>query len=232
MDFIRFEALIGKENFENLKNKKIAIVGVGGVGGYSLESLARCGIENFLIIDYDKVDVSNKNRQIIATDDTIGKLKTEVFKERINKINKSCKVDIENIFLNEENLDIILDYNPDYLIDACDSLNTKKALISLCINNNIKFITSMGTGKRLDASKLEITTLNKTSYDPIAKILRKYVKDNHISKKINVLFSREIPLKTDCDFIPSCSFVPSTAGLLITSFVINDLIGNKDYFIT
>ena len=228
MDFIRFETLIGKDNFDYLKNMRIVIVGIGGVGGYALESLVRCGIENFLIIDYDKVDVSNKNRQIIADDDSIGKLKTKVFKDRINKINKSCKVDIENIFLNEDNLNIILDYKPDYVIDACDSLNTKKAIIDLCVKNNIKFITSMGTGKRMDASKLEITTLNKTSYDPIAKILRKYVKDNKINKKINVLFSREIPKKIDCDFIPSCSYVPSTSGLLITSFVINDLLSNKE----
>lgn len=228
MDFIRFETLIGKDNFEYLKNIRIVIVGIGGVGGYALEALVRSGIENFLIIDYDKIDISNKNRQIIANDDTIGQLKTKVFKDRISKINKSCKVEDHNVFLNEENLNIILDYKPNYVIDACDSLNTKKAIIDLCINNNIKLITSLGTGKRIDASQLEITTLNKTNYDPIAKILRKYVKDNHINKKINVLFSREIPKKIDCDFIPSCSYVPSTAGLLIVSFVINDLLSNKE----
>lgn len=227
MDFIRFEALIGKEKFDILKNKRIVIVGLGGVGGYSLESLVRCGIQNFLIIDYDKIDISNKNRQIIALDNSIGLLKTDVFKERINNINKLCNVESKSIFLDDSNINCILEYKPDYVIDACDSLNTKKAIINLCVKNDIALISSMGTGKRIDASKLTVTSLDKTNYDPIARILRKYVKDMKINKKINVLFSSEIPIKKDVDFIPSCSYVPSVAGLLITNFIINDFLSNN-----
>lgn len=227
MDFIRFEALIGKEKFDIIKNLRVVVIGLGGVGGYVLESLVRCGINNFLIIDFDKVDITNKNRQIIANDNTIGKNKCDAFVDRIKTINKNADIKIFKEFLNEDNLNIITDYNPDYIIDAIDSVKTKQALIKLSIENNYKLVTCLGTGKRLDASKLKITTLDKTSYDPIARILRKYVKDNHINKKLTVLYSSEQPIKSDCDFIPSCSFVPSTAGLLITSHVVNDIINNK-----
>lgn len=227
MDFIRFESLIGSDNYSNIKNLRIVIIGIGGVGGYTLESLVRCGIENFLIIDYDIVDITNKNRQIIADDTSIGLKKIDVFDDRIKNINKNCKIEKLDIFLDSNNLDFITNYNPDYIIDCCDSINTKCALISLSVNNNIKFISSMGTGKRLDASKLMLTTLDKTNNDPIAKRLRKYCKDNRINKKIHVVTSSEVPIKNDCEFIPSCSYVPSTAGLLITSYIINDYLSNK-----
>lgn len=227
MDFVRFESLIGSDNYSNLKKLRIAIIGIGGVGGYTLESLVRSGIENFLIIDYDTVDITNKNRQIIADDISIGLKKVDVFEKRIKNINKNCNIEKQDVFLDSDNLEIITDYKPDYIIDCCDSIKTKCALISLCIDNNIKFVSSMGTGKRLDASKLMITTLDKTNNDPIARKMRKYCKDNRINKKIHVVTSSEVPKKYDLDFIPSCSYVPSCAGLLITSYVINDFLGNK-----
>jgi len=222
MDFIRFETLIGKDNFDYLKNIRIVIVGIGGVGGYALESLVRCGIENFLIIDYDKVDASNKNRQIIADDETVGKFKTKVFKDRISKINKSCKVDIENTFLNEENLNIILDYKPDYVIDACDSINTK---INLIINKekyNYKLISCMGTAKKVDPTKLCITTLDKTSYDHLAKTVRKKLRCLKYNRKVMVVSSIEQTI--ECDTLGSFMMVPATAGILCAKYVIDDII--------
>lgn len=228
MDFLRFESLIGKNNFELIKNLTIVIVGVGGVGGYCVESLARSGVGKLILIDYDKVDITNKNRQIIADDSTINQKKVEAFKQRISLINKDCKVITIDDFLSPDNIDLILKYNPDFIIDCCDSIKTKEALISFSLDNNIKLISSMGTGKRLDASKLEVTTLDKTSYDPIAKILRKYCRDNRINqKKVHVLYSSEKPVSGDYPYITSCSYVPGTAGLLITSYVINDVLCNK-----
>lgn len=224
MKFDRFIKLIGYESFNKIKDLHIMIVGVGGVGGYTLESLARCGVCKFTIIDYDIVDETNINRQIIANTNTIGKYKVDLFSERIKEINQDIQVFKVKEKLTEDSVEsIIKKYNPTFIVDACDDIKVKKALIKSTSLLNIHFISSMGTGKRLDPSKLEITTLDKTSYDPIAKILRKYVKDEKIKKKIFVVASREIPIKTEGKDIASCSFVPSSAGLLITSYIINKM---------
>jgi len=225
--FERLDLLIGKENREKLYTKTVLIVGVGGVGGYVAESLVRSGIGHLVLIDYDTIDITNKNRQLIALDSTIGMKKVEVLKKRLLDINGDCQIDIHDTFLTEENLSILDLYNIDYLVDACDTISTKKAIISKCISNNIKFISSMGTGKRLDPSMLEITNLDKTSYDPIAKILRKYVKDNKIKTKVKVLYSKEQPMKIESNKVASCSFVPSSAGLLIGSYIIREFIKDK-----
>lgn len=221
--FDRLELLLGKENLEILKNKKVLIIGLGGVGGYVVESLVRSGIENITLVDYDKVDITNINRQIIALNSNIGKYKTELFKERILDINPNCKVTIKNIFLTEENIEEIID-DFDFVIDACDTVNTKKAIIKICIKKNIKFISSMGTGNKIDPNKLEIVDIRKTSYDPLAKIIRKFIREEHINEKIMVLTSSEQPIKSNISIIPSAIFVPASAGLLIGSYVIKELL--------
>ena len=226
--FERLEKIIDKEKLELFKNTTVLVVGVGGVGGYVVEALVRSGINNIIIIDKDKVDITNKNRQIIALDSTIGKSKVEVMKDRILDINKECNVIcIEDFLLVENTYDIIKKYMPDYVVDACDTITTKKEIIRTCADLDIELVSCMGTGNRLDPSKLEIIDLRKTSYDPIAKILRKYVKDEKINKKIYVLCSKEESIKTGDRTPGSTSFVPSSAGLLIASFIFRKII-NKD----
>lgn len=222
MEFEREELLIG-DKINILKDKTILILGLGGVGGYVVESLARCGIGNLILVDYDKVDITNINRQIIATYDTIGKFKTECFKERIMDINKDCKVTLYNVFYNKDNKDIIFNQKIDYIIDCCDSLDSKKILIMEATKRNIPIISSMGTGNKFHPELFTITKLKKTEYDPLAKKLRYLLKDNKELLDIDVLYSKEIPVKTK-DKIGSISYVPSVAGLLITSFVINKFI--------
>lgn len=221
--FERLELIIGNNKLNELKHKRIVVLGVGGVGGYVVEALSRCSIENFLIIDFDKVDITNINRQIIATNSSIDKYKVDVFKDRMLDINTNIKVDILKEFINEDNYMKIFDYKPDYIIDCCDSLKAKELVISYALKNNYNIISSMGAGARLDPSKLEIIDIRKTSYDPIARRLRKFLKDNHINNKFNVMCSTEKPMKVHGK-IPSNSFVPSSAGLLIASYVFRELI--------
>ena len=223
--FERLEKIIGKENLLKIKNTSVMVVGVGGVGGYVVESLVRSGIENIIIVDHDIVDVTNKNRQIIALDSTIGKKKVDVLKSRILDINPNTKVTALDTFLDNTNIDaIITKYNPDYVVDACDTIMTKKGLISACLKHHIFILSSMGTGNKLDPSKLQISDIRKTSYDPLAKILRKWVNDEKIKDKIMVLWSNEKPIKTHDRTPGSTSFVPSSAGLLITSYIIRNII--------
>lgn len=232
MRFNRFEQLIGTKNFEKVKNLSILVIGVGGVGGYVVEALVRCGIENITVVDFDIVDETNINRQIIATTSALGRKKVEVVKERVQDISNACKCNaidnkiaagaIESIIWLQEELKITFDF----VVDACDDLFAKKTIIKECTKRHIEFISCMGTGRRLDPRKLEITTLDKTSYDPIAKILRKYVRDEHIKEKIVVLASKEQPIKTEPNIqtIASCSFVPASAGLLIASYIVKKTI--------
>lgn len=221
----RFEKLIATSNLEKIKNTTVMVIGIGGVGGYTVEGLVRSGIENIILVDYDIIDITNKNRQIIALDSTIGMKKVEVMKKRILDINKECNVTSLDIFLNSENTkDVILKYHPDYLVDACDTITTKKEIIITCLENKINFISSMGTGNKLDPSRLKISDIRKTSYDPLAKIIRKWVNDQKIKEKIPVVWSDERPILTH-DRIPgSTSFVPSTAGLMIAGYVIRKII--------
>lgn len=220
--FERLEKLITKEKTDLLHNKSVLVLGCGGVGGYVIESLARSGIGKLIIVDGDKIDKTNINRQIIALESTIGRKKVDVFKERLNDINSKLEVITIDKFIDETNINELFNYEIDYFVDACDTISTKKLVIKNCIDKNINLISSMGTGNRMDPSMLEITTLDKTNNDPIARILRRYVKDEHINKKIRVLCSKEVPIKVK-DTIGSNSFVPSSAGLLITSYVVKDL---------
>ena len=224
--FDRVISLIGEENFKKINNTTVLIVGLGGVGGYALESLARSGIGNFILIDYDKIDISNLNRQIITNNDNIGMGKAMVAKERILSINPSCNVITYDVFLNDENINILDNHNIGYIVDACDSVNTKKLLIDYAINKDINIISSMGTANKLDPSKLAILDIRKTSYDPLAKILRKYVLDKKINKKIMVVSSTEEPIRKD--ILASMVFVPATAGIYLANYVIKDIIKSNE----
>ncbi len=219
MEFEREELLIGNK-IDILKNKTILVLGLGGVGGYVTESLARCGIGHLILVDYDKVDITNINRQIIATYSNIGKLKTDCFKERIKDINKDCEVITLDIFYGEDNKDILFNNNIDYIIDCCDSLNSKKILIEEAYKRNIPIISSMGTGNKFHPELFLITKLKKTDYDPLAKKLRYLLKDNKELLETEVLYSKEKPTEYKGK-IGSISYVPSVAGLLLTSHVIN-----------
>lgn len=221
--FDREMMLIGEKKLELIKSKTVCIIGLGGVGGYSLETLIRSGIENIILVDYDIVDITNLNRQILATNKTINKKKVDVAKERILDINPNVNIKLIDLKLDENNIDILFNNKIDYIIDACDTINVKKKLILECNKRNIKLITCCGTGNKLDPTKFSILDIRKTSYDPIAKILRKYVLDNKIKDKVMVVSSTEQPKKIEGK-ISSISYVPSVAGILLTSYVINDII--------
>lgn len=225
--FDRLELLIGKENLDKIFNTKVLVVGLGGVGGSCVTSLVRSGIKDIVIIDFDTVDITNLNRQVIAFTSTIGKKKTDVMEKLIKEINPLCNVIKYDLFLNKDNIKEMLDKEkPDFIIDACDSKDTKKEIILESLKRKIKFISSMGTGNKMDPSKLEITDIRKTENDPLARIFRKWVKDEKINKKIPVLCSKEVPKKCG-NVVASNSFVPNSAGLLISSYVINEIIENK-----
>ena len=222
--FSRLEKVIGNDNLKILNKKSVLVLGCGGVGGYVVEALARSNIGTLILVDFDKVDISNINRQIIALESTIGKYKVDLLERRVKDINKDCKIIKINKFIDLDNLDELFNNKIDFFVDACDTVSVKKRIIKECLERKIKFISSMGTGNKLDPSKLEIMDIRKTVNDPLARILRKFVKDEKITDKIMVLSSSELPVKTG-DRIPgSTAFVPSSAGLLIASYIINYII--------
>lgn len=223
----RLELITTKEQIEKIKEKNILLIGLGGVGGYTFETLVRSGIESITIVDGDTFEESNLNRQLLSLKSTINKNKTDVAESRAKEINKNIKIKKITQVLTKENINEINFKEYDYVIDACDTLEIKKQIIKICTKNNIKFISSMGTGNKFHPELLELTTLDKTEYDPIAKILRKYVKEEKINKKIKVVSSKEKPIKTNTTTIGSNAFVPATAGLLLTSYVINDIVGES-----
>lgn len=219
----RIELLLGKENIERIKKSKIVVIGLGGVGGFVLESLVRSGICNISIVDFDNIDKSNLNRQIIALNNNIGNSKAGEWEKRLKLINEEININTYNMFLDSLNIDEIITKDVDCVIDACDSIKSKEEIINKCLKENIKFITCLGTGKRMDPSFLTICDIRNTSYDPLAKKLRKYIKDNNIKEKITCCYSKEIPKKIESNEIASSIFVPASAGLLISSYVIRDI---------
>lgn len=223
----RLQSLVGKNNLDKLKTKKVLIIGLGGVGGYAVESLVRSGIENITIVDNDIIDISNINRQIIALYSTLNLFKVDEFAKRIKDINPKCNVTKINTFVTEKNIAEIITSDIDYVIDACDTISTKKAIIEICLSKNINFISCMGTGNKMDPTKFKIMDIRKTNYDPIARIIRKMVKDKCINDKVMVVCSDEPPKKNNDNVIGSNSFVPAIAGLLLSSYIINDIVGEK-----
>ena len=225
--FSRTELLIGKENVKKLQNSKVAIFGIGGVGSYVVEALARAGIGDFILIDKDSVDITNLNRQIIATHSSIGKPKVEIAKQRIIDINPNAKIEIFQEFFMQKSKDLF-DKSVDYVIDAIDTVTAKIELVIRAKEHNIPIISCMGTGNKLDPTKFEVTDIYKTSICPLAKIMRKELKKREI-ESLKVVYSKEKPIKQNniCNEkkVPaSISFVPSVAGLIIAGEVIKDLI--------
>jgi len=224
--FSRTELLIGKEAIEKLKNSKVAIFGIGGVGSFVVEGLVRAGIENFILVDNDKVSITNLNRQIIATRNTVGKIKVEVAKERMLEINPNANVEIHEDFFMPDSKEIF-DDTVDYIVDCIDTVTAKIELVVRANKLNIPIISSMGTGNKLDPTKFEVTDIYKTSVCPLAKVMRKELRARNI-KKLKVVYSKEEPIKlnkAEGKQIPgSISFVPSVAGLIIAGEVIKDII--------
>ena len=228
--FSRTELIVGKDGIKKLNNSKVVIFGLGGVGSFVLEGLARSGIGNFILVDNDTVDITNINRQIIATHKTIGKNKVEVAKKRILEINPDAKVIIIQEFFMPESEDFF-DESIDYIVDCVDTVTAKIEIILRAKKHNIPVISSMGTGNKLDPTKFEIADIYKTSVCPLAKIIRKELKSRNI-KNVKVLYSKEEPIKQEKIIegkkIPgSISFVPSVAGLIIASEVVKDIINKS-----
>lgn len=225
--FSRLEKVIGNNNINILQSKTVLVLGLGGVGGYVVESLSRSNIGTLILVDYDVVEETNINRQIIATTSTIGKKKTDLFESRVKDINSKCNIIKIDKFIDTSNIDELFNYNIDFFVDACDTITVKKEVIRKCLYKKIPFISSMGTGNKLDPSKLEICDIRNTINDPIARIIRKYIKDNHINDKVLVLSSKELPVKTKDRTPGSTAFVPSSAGLLIGSYIVRYFISKK-----
>ena len=239
--FLRTELLIGQQGVKKLQESKVAIFGIGGVGSFVVEGLARAGIGNFILVDNDKIDITNMNRQIIATTKTIGKNKVEVAKERILEINPKANVEIYQEFFMPESKEIV-DNSVEYIVDSVDTVKAKIELVLRAKKNNIPIISCMGTGNKLDATKFEVTDIYKTSVCPLAKVMRKELKARGVDK-LKVIYSKEDPIKpnnveikldvnksiTRQKQVPgSISFVPSVAGLIIAGEVVKDLIGRKN----
>ena len=225
--FDRTIALIGKDNLDKIKNSNILIIGVGGVGGYAIEALIRSGIENITLVDYDKIDISNINRQIIAKESNIGKSKVEEWKKRILEINSNVNVTIIKEKITKDNIDILFNKKYNYIIDACDTVIVKKILIKKCKEKDIKLLTICGMGKKINPSLVKICDIKDTEYDPIAKELRKYIRDNHIKGKIPCIFSNEKPITNDKKIIASMTPVPAVAGIYAAYYIINNIIQEK-----
>ena len=228
IQFQREELLIGKENLLKLHNAKVVIYGIGGVGSFVCEALARAGIGKILLIDFDKIDITNLNRQIHATYKTIGKYKVDAMKERIMEINPDAQVSTIKEILKEENEEEFIDSSCDYIIDAVDTVSTKIKLILKADKEKIPIISSMGTGNKLNPTLFKESDIKKTKVCPLAKVIRKELKDKKI-EKLKVVYSEEEPIKINSENnikrIPgSISFVPSTAGLIIAGEVIKDII--------
>ncbi len=219
--FERLELLIGNK-INLLKEKTVMLIGLGGVGSYAFESLLRSGVGTIIVVDSDTIDETNLNRQLLALKSNIGQFKVDEAEKRKNLINPDCQIVKIKEFITAENLASLFTYHIDFLIDAEDTLKTKKLLIKAALQHQIKFISVMGTGNKMEASKLVLTDLKHTAYDPLARNLRNYIKKEHINQKIPVIASMEKPIKSTP--IGSNAFVPAVAGLLATSYAINELL--------
>lgn len=219
--FERLITLIGEDDVNKLKKANVLIVGLGGVGGYALETLVRSGIYNLTIVDGDIVELSNLNRQIISKRDVIGRPKALVAQARTLEINPDVNLKVINQFIREDNFSLLNIDSFDYVIDACDDLNLKMLLIKNA--DKYKLISSMGTANKMDMTRFKITTIDKTSYDPLAKIIRKKIKEEKIRTKFKVVSSDEKVMKNGTK-LGTIAYMPAVSGLLCASYVINDII--------
>lgn len=221
--FARTELLLGKEAMEKLHRAHVAVFGIGGVGGYIVEALVRSGVGNFDLIDSDKVSLTNINRQIIATNETIGRYKVDVMKERMLSINPDVKVNTHQCFYLPENADEFDLGRFSYVADAVDTVTAKIELILQAQKVGTPIISCMGTGNKLNPMQLEIADIYQTSVCPLAKVMRRELRKRGV-QKLKVLYSGEEPMKIHQAVPGSVSFVPSAAGLIIASEIIKDIV--------
>ena len=248
--FSRTQLILGVEAMEKLKNSKVAIFGIGGVGGYVCEALARSGVYKFVLVDDDKICLTNINRQIIATMDKLGQYKCDVMKERILNINPHAEVEIHKCFFLPSNQDEFDFTQYDYVVDAVDTVTAKLAIVSKANECKVPIISAMGAGNKLNPAMLEVADIFKTTVDPLAKVMRTELKKRRI-KRLKVVYSKEKPIKPLEDMSISCrshcvcppgtrkctvrrdipgsnAFVPTTMGLIIASEVVKDLTGVRN----
>lgn len=232
----RTALLIGKDNVEKLNKYHVLVFGVGGVGGYLVEALARSGINNFTLVDNDKVNESNINRQIIATYDSIGQYKVDVMKERVLSINKDANVEVRKCFYLPENKDEFDFTKYDYIADCVDTISAKLSIIEEAKKNNVPIISAMGAGNKIHPELFEVSDISKTEMDPLSKVIRLELRKRGINH-LKVIYSKEKPLQNNIDeslveykeksnrpVVGSIAFVPSVMGLLMGKEIILDLI--------
>ena len=232
-EFCRTELLIGEDGIEKLHNSKVIVFGIGGVGSFVVEALTRAGVGNLILVDNDTVCISNLNRQIHATQATVGNVKVEAMKARILSINPNCNVEAKQEFITADNIQEIIPEDIDYVVDAIDTVTSKLALAEYCYKNDIKLIASMGTGNKMDPTQFRVTDVFKTKVCPLAKVMRTELRKRGV-KKLKVVYSEEIPMVPNKGkSVPSqkrqtpgsISFVPPVAGMIIGGEVIKDLTG-------
>ena len=232
----RTELVIGTDGLNKLRNSRVIVFGVGGVGGFAVEALARAGVGEITIVDNDTVSLTNLNRQIIATYDTIDQSKVEVMKKRIQSINKDCNIITRQVFVNNDNIEELVGKDIDYVVDAIDTVSAKLGLAEYCYKNDIKIMSSMGTGNKLDPTQFKVADVFNTQVCPLAKVMRYELRKRGV-KKLKVVYSEEMPIKPKSEYttevkgsakrpVPgSVSFVPPVAGMIIAGEVIKDILG-------
>ncbi|WP_346917479.1 tRNA threonylcarbamoyladenosine dehydratase [Clostridium sp.] len=242
----RTELLIGKDGLNKLKGSKVIVFGVGGVGSFTVEALVRAGVGTIVLVDDDTICLTNLNRQIHATYDTVGKVKVEAMKDRVLSINKKCNVITHQVFVTKENIPEIITDDVDYVVDAIDTVSAKIALVEYCNEKGIKIMCSMGTGNKFDPTQFKIADIYDTKVCPLAKVMRHELRKREI-KSLKVVYSEEMPTKPKLDDVITCktgcvctggtkkcsikrqipgsiSFVPPVAGMIIGGEVIKDLL--------
>lgn len=245
--FSRTELLVGEDGLKKLSESKVVIFGIGGVGSFATEALVRAGLGNIVLVDDDEVCLTNLNRQIHASLQTVGKPKVEVMRDRILAINPKCQVAIHQTFVTKDNIAEIISLDTDYVIDAIDTVSSKIALVVWCQEHNIKIIASMGTGNKFDPTRFKVADIYDTSICPLAKVMRKELRKREI-KSLKVVYSEEFPTKPKLEEVITCkegcicsggskkctkkrqipgslSFVPPVAGMILAGEVIKDLLG-------
>jgi len=245
-EFCRTELLVGEEGINKLHNSKVIVFGIGGVGSFVVEALTRAGVGNLILVDNDTICISNLNRQIHATQATVGMIKVEAMKERVISINPKCNVEAKQVFITADNISEIIPSDVDYVVDAIDTVTSKLALAEYCYKNNINIISSMGTGNKMDPTQFRVSDVFKTKVCPLAKVMRHELRKRGV-KKLKVVYSEEQPVRPINDMAISCrnhcicppgaahkcterrdipgstAFVPSVVGLIIAGEVIKDL---------
>lgn len=242
----RTELLIGRDGLNKLKDSKVIVFGIGGVGSFTVEALVRAGVGTIVLVDDDTICLTNLNRQIHATYNTIGKVKVEAMKERVLSINKKCNVITHQVFVTKENIPEIITDDVDYVVDAIDTVSAKIALVEYCNEKNINIICSMGTGNKFDPSQFKVADIYDTKVCPLAKVMRYELRKRGI-KSLKVVYSEEKPTKPKQEDVVTCktgcvctggskkcaikrqipgsiSFVPPVAGMIIGGEVVNTLL--------